>query len=115
MNQPILMQVMLTLIAAMTVLRIISRVRARTVGVFFAGTWLTGIFFFLIFVWMPALATRVSQFLGVGRGVDAALYVGVALLFYLNLRLLLRLEKQEHLITTLVSELALLRHEQEKK
>jgi hypothetical protein len=53
--------------------------------------------------------------IGIGRGVDAAVYIAVAILFYAMLRMLLRLERQENLITRLVSEIALLKNDIEQK
>lgn len=114
MNRPIIMQIVLSVVAVLIAHRVVTRVRARAIGRVFAALWLAGVALFCLFVWKPELATRVSHALGIGRGVDALLYVGVALLFYLNLRLLLRLEQQDHTITKLVSELALLRHDHER-
>lgn len=115
MNRPVIMQLLLSVVALLVAERVISRARARAVGYIFSTLWFIGVVIFLVVVWQPSLATRVSHVLGIGRGVDALLYVGVATLFYLNVRLLLRLERQEHVITKLVSELALLRHDKEKK
>lgn len=117
-QQPIFMQIVLTLIAALGLERIFNRLRARQMGVGIVALWIIGTIIFLIFVWRPDLSTKFSGLIGIGRGVDAAVYVAVAVLFYTTLRIFLRLERQEHLITQLVSEIALLRHkhsEEERK
>jgi hypothetical protein len=58
-------------------------------------------------IWMPGLTIPVAHLLGVSRGVDAILYLSVAFLCYLVFRLYAALEKQDQVITRLVSELAL--------
>lgn len=115
MNGPIVMQLLLTLVALLGTYKVVARVRARAIGTGLAGIWVLGTIVFLFFVWRPDIATRFSQLLGVGRGVDAAIYLAVAFLFYIILRVFIRLEGQEHLITKLVSEIALLRDEHKKK
>jgi hypothetical protein len=105
---PTLIQIILSVIACSAAERVISRLRVRRMGAMFGFAWLAGIAGFLFFVWRPDYATRVSQIIGVGRGVDAALYISVALLFYVVLRILIRLEHQDDTITRLVSEIALL-------
>lgn len=114
-QQPIFMQIILTAIALLGIERIYTRLRARQMGLGIVALWTLGTIIFLIFVWRPDVSTRFSQLIGVGRGVDAAVYISVAVLFYTTLRIFIRLEKQENLITQLVSEIALLRHDNEKK
>ena len=114
MNQPVIMQIILSCIAVLGIFKVARKVAARALGPVLACVWLLGTLFFLLFVWQPNLATRVSQYIGIGRGVDAALYLAVALLFYVVLKILIRLQLQEHLITKLVSELALLRADRRK-
>lgn len=109
------MQLLLTFLAALAWLRVGSRWRARRLGGILAAGWSVGTIILLIVVWRPNLATRISEIFGIGRGVDAVLYISVALLFYIMLRLFLRIEQQENLITKLVSEIALARHEHEQR
>lgn len=111
--QPILMQIILTVLALLGIERIVHRLRARAMGVGLMILWLCGTAVFLLFVWRPELSTQISHALGIGRGVDAAMYISVALLFYTILRIFLRLEKQENIITKLVSEIALLKNDRE--
>ncbi len=114
-QQPLLMQIILSAIALLGFERVLNRLRARQLGIGIVVVWIFGGIIFLLFVWQPNLATSLSQKLGIGRGVDAAVYVSVAVLFYAILRIFLRLERQENHITTLVSEIALLRNERESK
>jgi len=114
-DQPIIMQIILTAIALLGIERIVSRLRARAMGLGIVGVWIIGTIVFLVFVWKPDLATQLSQRIGVGRGVDAAIYISIAVLFYTTLRVLLRFERQENMISKLVSEIALIKHDIEHK
>lgn len=111
-SRAIVIQIILTLIGLAAVERVIARWRARFASPALTGMCVLAAVVFFIFVWQPNAANGLAEFMGVGRGVDALLYMAVAAGFYTILRILIRLEKQEHLITKLVSEIALLRHEQ---
>ncbi len=62
-------------------------------------------------VWYPDLATRFARVVGVARGVDAVLYVSIAVLAYLVVKLYSANEKQDQIITRLVTEMALIEGE----
>ncbi|KKS98628.1 MAG: hypothetical protein UV73_C0001G0149 [Candidatus Gottesmanbacteria bacterium GW2011_GWA2_43_14] len=55
----------------------------------------------------PDQASRIAQLLGIGRGVDAVIYISIAVLFYLVFRLYVYLENVRQEITDLVRKLAL--------
>lgn len=55
----------------------------------------------------PGVTTAIANRLGIGRGVDAALYISIVLLFYLNFRSNVMLENLRHEITKLTREIAL--------
>ena len=79
------------------------------------GTLGTGMFLFWTVIWIfailaiinPNLTTEFANKIGVGRGVDAAIYVSLLLLFYLNFRNNVQLENLRHEITKLTREIAL--------
>jgi hypothetical protein len=71
---------------------------------FWAVIWILAI----LAVLEPELTTTVASRLGIGRGVDAALYISVVLLFYLNFRSNVLIENLRHDITKLTREIALL-------
>ncbi|MBW3017369.1 DUF2304 family protein [Candidatus Woesearchaeota archaeon] len=50
---------------------------------------------------IPSFATRVAEVLGIGRGVDAMIYLSILVLFYLVFRVYVKIEKIEHEITLL--------------
>ncbi|MBI2309863.1 DUF2304 family protein [Candidatus Collierbacteria bacterium] len=74
-----------------------------------------GMFLFWILVWMlvliavikPELMTQLAKRLGIGRGVDVALYISIVLLFYLNFRSNVMIENLRHEITRLTRIIAL--------
>ncbi len=103
-------QIILTLIGVAALERVVARWRARFVGAALTAVFTLCAAVFFLFVWRPDYANRFAAVVGVGRGVDALLYLAVAICLYTLLRVVLRLETQEHLITKLVSEIALLRH-----
>jgi small membrane protein len=76
--------------------------RAPSVGFFSMLAAFSGFYF----VWVPAHATRLAEFMGIGRGVDLILYLWVAISFIILLNLHLKLRAQAEVITVLVRELA---------
>ena len=64
---------------------------------------------------MPQTTEILARILGVGRGVDAALYLSIVLLFYLQFKMFSRMEKMERTITAAIRAAALREFEKEKK
>jgi len=56
---------------------------------------------------MPQTTDIAAKFVGVGRGVDLAIYTALIALFYLVFRLYVKLEETERDITKLVRKIAL--------
>jgi len=50
---------------------------------------------------IPSFASRIAEIFGIGRGVDAMIYVSILVLFYLVFRVYVKLEHIEHEITLL--------------
>lgn len=100
-------QIVLTLFLGLAITRVVSAIRVNQIswrrGLLWIALWSTGIFV----VWFPDTTLVVAQVAGVKRGVDAVLYILVALMTYLIFRLYAAIEKQDQVITRLVSELAL--------
>ena len=55
----------------------------------------------------PDLLSRLADFVGVGRGVDLAIYVIILVMMYVIFRMWVRLYVMESHITTLVRHIAL--------
>ena len=101
------------------VLFAVSRVWLRrgegAIGILATFFWTTlwlGIGFF---VWWPAVSDFVARKFGIGRGVDALVYISVVTLFYGLFRLYVKLEFVEHEVTSLVRKLALVQHQNDDK
>ncbi len=110
-----LVQILFTIIAIAAIVRVVQRGSARHLSlpltIIAAVVWLC----VLVFTWMPALLDRVAVVLGVGRGVDTAMYFSVLLLLYLVFRIFVRLEHMEDQLTRLTREEALKEYHAKKK
>lgn len=60
-----------------------------------------------IVAFIPSIASRISEPLGVSRGIDLLVYGSILFIFYMIFRIYLRLESLEHNITRLVREMAI--------
>ncbi|TAK04852.1 DUF2304 domain-containing protein [Patescibacteria group bacterium] len=67
-----------------------------------------------VVVQLPQQTDVFARLLGIGRGVDALMFLAVLALVLLVFRIYLRLERQEREITALVREIALLRSEKKQ-
>lgn len=101
-------QIVLLFIIATLIIRTVKRHRegAMRTPVFagWMGLWLVGVLVVLV----PESTSRIAETLGVGRGVDAVVYVAMVVLFFLLFRLYGRTVAMEQEITTLVRKIALL-------
>lgn len=100
-------QFFLVLFFAFALFKVIARFRGGEIKFLNAVVWFL---FWLVagaVVLSPGLAVYLAKFLGVGRGVDAVIYLAIAGLFFLIFRLWVRLEKIEKHLTRLVRQDAL--------
>lgn len=63
----------------------------------------------------PATTSKLAELIGVGRGVDAIIYLALSLLFYLVFRLYVMIEDVRREITTLVRQISLSKVKTPKK
>ncbi len=110
-----LVQILFTIIAALALVRIVRRGTARHLSlpltVVAAVVWIC----VLVFTWAPSLLDRVAEVVGVGRGVDTAVYFSILLLLYLVFRVFVRLEHMEDQLTRLTREDAIHQYHAKKK
>lgn len=108
-------QILFTCIAVVALVRVVQRGSARHLSVpltvVAAIVWIS----VLVFTWVPTLLDRVASLVGVGRGVDTAVYFSVLLLLYLVFRIFVRLEHLEDQLTRLTREDALTTYHAKKK
>lgn len=77
--------------------------RAPVIGHLAMLAALTGLYF----IWSPAHATWLAEWVGIGRGVDLILYLWVVISLIVLLNLHLKLRAQTEMITVLARELAI--------
>lgn len=68
-----------------------------------------------VVILLPQTTSLLAKILGVGRGVDAVIYLAIIILFYGLFRLYVKLEFIEHEITQIVRKLSLRDGEKNKK
>lgn len=99
-----LIQFILIAVIALIVLRLIFRLRNKDIGVSQFFGWLVIWLVAILVIWYPELTTYAATRVGIGRGVDLVTYVAIIVIFYLMFRLLLRVEKIEKEITSVVRQ-----------
>jgi len=103
----LLIQIFILAFVAFALWRTVGRFRAGELKRSALALWLL---FWLALATVTALPQSASWFasvVGVGRGVDAAVYLAIIVLYYLMFRIFLRLEKIDHDITLVVREMGL--------
>lgn len=61
----------------------------------------------LVVTLFPGLTSMLSEFVGIGRGMDLVVYGSVVVLFYLMFRLYVKIDTQNKEVTKLVREMAI--------
>jgi len=87
--------------------KVIMRFQSGEIKFWNASFWFLFWLLSAAVVVFPGLAVWLAKFLGVGRGVDAVIYLAIAGLFFMIFRLWVRLEKIEKNLTKLVRQDAL--------
>ena len=102
-----LIQLLIAGFAALVLFRTLVSLKRKKISlaefIFWAAIW--GAVMMVAF--LPGITTFLSEFLGVGRGVDVAVYFSILLLFFLLYRIIIRLEKIDYQITQIVRRQAL--------
>lgn len=97
-------QVLLTMLLCGTLFyAAVEHRRSPVVGVLSVLAAVAGLYF----VWIPSHATRLAEYVGIGRGVDLVIYVWVAISLLVLLNLHLKLRAQMELITVLARTIAI--------
>lgn len=102
-----LIQILMVLFALFAFSRVVLRFRDKKLQkgefIFWFFIWVA----IIIFALLPSFSDFFAQLLGIGRGVDLFVYIGIIILFYLIFRLYVKMEKIEKDITKVVREEAL--------
>ena len=102
-----LIQFILIVVILLIVLRLIYQLRNKSIGLKQFFGWLVIWISAIIVIWYPKITTIIATRVGIGRGVDLVTYISIISIFYLMFRLLLRIEKIEKEITTIIRNDAL--------
>ncbi len=99
-----IMQLLLSfLLGAILIYALAERQRSPVVGALALAAAVAGLYF----VWMPAHATALAEFAGIGRGVDLIIYTWVVISLLLLLNLHLKLRAQTEALTGLARAIAI--------
>ena len=103
----LIIQVVGIVIALFSLLMVLIRFRKKQISLREFSLW--GVFWIIlgVFIVYPYLMSRLATLVGVGRGVDVIVYLGLILLFYLVFKINVRMERIEQDITKIVKEEAL--------
>lgn len=101
------LQYLLLVLVGFAISRVYLRLRDGSISFPTFAFWMVLFFLAGVAVIDPLYLTYVALKLGIGRGVDVALYTSVILLFYLIFRTNVMLENLRHELTELVRKLAL--------
>jgi len=99
-----LIQIIISLFILFAVLRLVLRFRKTELKISEFVTWLVFWLAAAAAVWLPDFLTYVANLVGIGRGADLVLYMGVVVVFYLIFKIYIRLEKMERNITKVVRD-----------
>lgn len=101
------LQIVLLILIGFFLSRVYLRYRENVIStkttLFWTIIWILAI----IGVTQPGTTTKIASFFSVGRGVDAIIYIALALLFYLVFRIYVMIEDLRREITTIVRTVAL--------
>ena len=100
-------QYILIAIIALMVLRLILKMKSREINPGYFGIWLVIWLLAIVLIAFPNISTYLADNVGIGRGVDLITYVSIIVIFYLQFKLLMRIEKTEKDITKITRHLAI--------
>jgi small membrane protein len=100
-------QVILGIFIIFALSRVILQVKSTKLTLTEFIFWASLFIFALVGVIDPGLTSYVANLMGIGRGVDIAIYISIIILFYLIFRLSIALEETRREISELVRKIAL--------
>ncbi|MGD0838202.1 MAG: DUF2304 family protein [Polyangia bacterium] len=100
-------QIVLTCFAVFAVSRVLIRFRRGSTSVPHVALWLLFWAAVIVVSLHPDTTNRLANLLGVGRGVDTAMYLSLLLIFYLLFRSFAKIEDMDRQLTRVVRANAL--------
>ncbi len=102
-------QILIVAFVLFALSRTVSRFREGSLTVAWLVLWSAVWIAVAVAALLPQATSWFARLIGVGRGVDAVIYLSIIALFYLVFRIFLRLQKIDHDITLVVREIGLKR------
>ena len=106
-------QLVLTCFAAFAISRVLIRYRRGGMRMLHLGLWLVFWAAVIVVSLHPRTTDHLAILLGVGRGVDTAMYLSLLLIFYLLFRSFAKIEDMDRQLTRIVRANALREMEKE--
>ena len=100
-------KIIITLFALFAISRAYLRYRDGSIKFFGFIVWTIIWAAVTFFAWWPKFSDLIANSIGVGRGVDALVYLSIVALFYGMFRIYVKIQFIEHEITSLVRNIAL--------
>jgi len=107
MNNYLLLQIIVSVIVLVIIKGWFDRFKKQAVGMWQFIGWLVLWIGVAVVFWLPQTASYLAFNLGIGRGVDLAVYCSILLIFYLLFKIFLRLDKQQSDLTKVVRYVAI--------
>ena len=101
------LQIIVSLFVLLIVFRLFKKYKDNTLKTSEFIGWLLIWLIVIVAFWLPQTTSYLAILLGIGRGVDLAIYVALLIIFYLIFRVYLKIDKQQKEITKIVRHLAL--------
>ncbi len=108
------LQIIVTIFVVLVVFRLTKKHQDNILKTSELVGWLLIWTIGLVVFWLPQTTSYLATLLGIGRGVDLAVYSAVLMIFYLIFRLYLKLDKQQKEITKIIRHLALKQSDEDK-
>ena len=100
-------QILIVAFVLFALSRTVSRFREGSLTAIWLILWSSIWLAVAVAALLPQTTSWFARLVGVGRGVDAVIYLSIIMLFYLVFRIFLRLQKIDHDITLVVREIGL--------
>ena len=100
-------QIVLTLFVIYFIWRVFSKKNKGVLKIYELLGWLVIWLIVLVALWWPGTLSLVALWLGIGRGVDLAIYVALVMQFFLIFRLFVKADRQQQEVTILTRNIAI--------
>lgn len=102
-----MIKIVVSIFAVFAISRIFIQVRQNSISLRQFVFWMLIWLIVLGILYWPNFTTRIAEAVGISRGIDVFVYLGIVALFYLSFRTLIKIEEMEREITLLTRELSL--------